>query len=627
MLAAAVFFNVIIPRQFFRTYPRVRPIIAATLALLLTACSSSPPRYQRPGIDNPRVAAVTELSCAHDDVIRCAILSPLTELGDRAYDNGSHFVTLLNRGRESFHARLHLIRAARESIDIQTFIWANDASGKLLMRELVEAAKRGVEVRLLSDQLRDEVTAEFLARLAVTHVNLEKKIYNPFLGKAVMADEDYLWGTFFHFNALNHRMHCKLMLIDGKIGIIGGRNVQNRYFDLDPDFDFIDREAMVFGSTVDQMQKSFEDYWQSPIVARIDQLSDVRRVLFNDGKPAGVRPLDFVGLDELGETMNLALDSEYIRRKFVDTAFNVDRIQFTADRPMKPFFKDVSTDLDTSAALRQVVGGATQALLVQTPYPILSTSAGKALRKVRDKHPKIEFTLSTNSLASIDHAFVYALAFKRKRRNVEELGVNIYELKNNPSDAHLFVPDYPSLAAKRVQAPQNLGVALADTMTDLFVDETAGPRLSIHAKSMVVDERIAVIGSHNFDPRSRDINTENTVIIWDRRVAKALAKEIRLTTKPKNSWLIAKAEKVPLISHFTNAIGLVSRALPIFDLWPFRWTSSFDLRPGKQVVSRDHPDFYKNYRDVGQFPNMGLGLKQIEVHLVSAFGSVAEPFM
>ena len=562
--------------------------------------------------------------------MRCAIPSSLLELGERAYVENKHFVTLLERGREAFHVRLNLVRAARRSIDIQTFIWANDASGKLLMRELVAAARRGVTVRILVDQFRDEVTAEYLARLAVTHANLEMKVYNPFLGKAVMADVDYVWGTFFHFNALNHRMHSKLMLVDGKIGIVGGRNVQDRYFDLDPDFDFIDREVMVFGTTVDRMQASAEEYWRSPIVARLDQLDDVRRFLFDERNSVAVKALDFAGVDELEPALNLALSNEYIHKTFVDTAFEVDRIQFTADRPMKPFIKDVSTDLDTSAMLRQVVSSAEQSLLVQTPYPILSSSAGKALFKVREEHPQIEYTLSTNSLASADHAFVYALAFKRKKRNVDELGTDIYELKNNPADAHLFVPDYQGLATKRADKTQaRTGVAqeLGNTMSGLFAVESQGPRLSIHAKSMVVDERVAVIGSHNFDPRSRDINTENTVIIWDQSVAQAVAKEIRLATKPQNSWLIAKAEKVPFISHLSNAIGLVSRALPLFDLWPFRWCSSFELRPGKQAVGRDHPDFYENYKDVGQFPNMGLGIKQIEVHLVSGFGSVAEPFM
>ncbi|MGR8949762.1 MAG: phospholipase D family protein, partial [Gammaproteobacteria bacterium] len=600
------------PRPFSKAYAATRLIFIATLIPLLSACSSSPPRYQHTGNENSRVEAPTDLSCSQNDPTRCALRSPLTELGNRAYEDAKHFATLLNRGRESLHVRLNLIRAAQKSIDIQTFIWANDAAGKLLMRELVAAARRGVKVRILADQLRDEVTAEFLARLAVTHINLEKKLYNPFRGKAVMADMDYLWGTFFHFNALNHRMHGKLMVVDGKISIVGGRNVQNRYFDLDPDFDFIDREVIVFGPTVDQMQASFEDYWQSPIVARIDQLDDVRRVLFNHRNRSAIEPLDHGDIDEFGETMHSAHDYEYVRKTFVDTAFEVNRIQFTADRPMKPFVKDVATDLDTSAVLRQVVGSAKQSLLVQTPYPILSSSAGKILRKVRKQHPGIEFTLSTNSLASADHAFVYALAFKRKKRTVDELGVNIYELRNDPAEAHLFVPDYPALSAKRQRRPQTAATmvrTLGDTMSNLFVQESLGPRLSIHAKSLVVDERIAVIGSHNFDPRSRDINTENAVIIWDHAVAKALATEIRLATKPQNSWLVAKAEKVPLIGYFSDAIALVSRALPIFDLWPFRWTSSFELRPGKKAVSRNHPDFYQNYRDVGQFPNMGLGLK------------------
>jgi phosphatidylserine/phosphatidylglycerophosphate/cardiolipin synthase-like enzyme len=617
-----------------RTLIRSRRSAAALLVLvaLLSGCTISPPRYEK-GVElSPRARADTAISCPDDSPRRCAILSPIAELADRAFAADTHFVTILDVGREALEIRLHLIRSARQSIDLQTYIWANDESGQLMMRELVAAARRGVRIRLLSDQLRDGMTAEYLARLAITHENLEKRIYNPFLGDAIMADTDYLWGMFFHFDVLNHRMHCKLMVVDGRVAIVGGRNVQNRYFDLDPEFDYIDRDILVTGPVVQTMQSSFDDYWNSPIVTSLDQLADVRERLFEDGEPASLQPLASANEQDPGRIAELAIDPDYIRATFVENAFQTDRIVFTADRPMKPFVKEAATDLNTSATLREVVGNMKQSLVVQTPYPILSGSAYKMLRRLRKRNPEAEFTVSTNSLATADHYYVYALAFKRKKRNIKKLGFNIFELKNKPADIEQFIPRYAELAA---DGPDRLPEtndyraepAAGDELLDIFSNGTPTPRISIHAKSLVIDGQVAVIGSHNFDPRSRDINTENAVIIWDEAFASALAARIRLATQPQNSWLIARSEEVPIIGYFTEMIGSVSRILPVFDLWPFRWASSFELRPGMTPVPRDHPDFYRRYADLGQFPTMGMDVEQLQVQLVSGFGAVAEPFM
>jgi len=602
------------------------------LITLLSGCTISPPPYER-GVELvPRVHAATGTTCPDDSPHRCAIPSPLEDLAERAFAADTHFATILDVGREALEIRLHLIRSARRSIDIQTYIWANDEAGQLMMRELVAAARRGVKVRLLSDQLYDGMSAEYLARLAVTHENLEKRLYNPFRGDAVMADSDYLWGTFLYFDVLNHRMHCKLMVVDGRIAIVGGRNVQNRYFDLDPEFDFIDRDILVTGPVVETMQSSFDDYWDSPIVAPLDQLADMRELLFEDGEPTSLQPLPSADEENPGPIVDVAIDPDYIRATFIETAFQVDRIVFTADRPMKPFVKAKATDLSTSATLREVVGNMEQSLVVQTPYPILSGSAYKMLRRVRERNPEVEFTVSTNSLASADHYYVYALAFKRKKRNITKLGFNIFELKNKPADVEKFIPRYAELTADDPDRPPKTDdywtvPAAGEELLNIFANDAPIPRISIHAKSLVVDGTVAVIGSHNFDPRSRDINTENAVIIWDDAFAAALADRIRLATRPRNSWVIARSEKVPLIGYVTELIGSVSRILPIFDLWPFRWSSSFELRPGMTPVPRDHPDFYLHYADVGQFPTMGMDVEQLQVQLVSGFGAAVEPFM
>ena len=136
-----------------------------------------------------------------------------------------------------------------------------------------------------------------------------------------------------------------------------------------------------------------------------------------------------------------------------------------------------------------------------------------------------------------------------------------------------------------------------------------------------------MIGSHNFDPRSAVINTEVLLIVWDREFAAAVTDSIRRATVPQNSWLIARRQKVPLIGHLSGFLETLSRMLPIFDIWPFRSTASFELREGMQPVPPDHPEFYTRYRDVGQFPEVRLSDRKIKTLLMSAFGAPAEPLM
>src|SRR3546814_5716058 len=78
--------------------------------------------------------------------------------------------------------------------------------------------------------------------------------------------------------------------------------------------------------------------------------------------------------------------------------------------------------------------------------------------------------------------------------------------------------------------------------------ERGGVRWGLHAKSLVIDERIGVVGTHNFDPRGDHYNTESAVVIEDRAFAKALADSIRRDMAPANAWTIARRPRPPVFS-------------------------------------------------------------------------------
>ena len=153
-----------------------------------------------------------------------------------------------------------------------------------------------------------------------------------------------------------------------------------------------------------------------------------------------------------------------------------------------------------------------------------------------------------------------------------------------------------------------------------------GVRIGLHAKSMVIDGEIAVIGSHNFDPRSENHNTEAGFIVRDATLAARLRDSILHDTQPDNAWTIAKRQRTRILGGLNNAIANVSERLPIFDLWPFRYASSFEFDPtGLNGTCRPVPpssaDFYACHHDVGDFPEVSLPLKTIYTRIVTAFGA------
>jgi len=553
----------------------------------------------------PRAIGNSHTTCAGSIADSCAILSPLLEKAHEISKKTSssppkHYVTLLDIGDEALQARVHLIRAAQKSINIQTFIWGSDESAKLIFDELLKAAQRGVQVRIIADQMNSGSDPGNVASAAVAHQNLKIKLYNPTQGKAITSRTDLVTDVLFDFKKLNHRMHNKVMIFDGLVGLAGGRNIEDKYFDRDDKFNFIDRDVLVIGPATTTMQVSFEEFWSTPISQSVDQLKDTRAVIFDGDKQRTLPPVPRPNDENFKELSDKANDYQHIDQLFLQTAYLVDDVLFSADRPLKPFVENESSDERIRGEFKKIIRGAKQSILVQTPYFVLSDNAYSELRQLRKSNPDIEFSISTNSLATADHYYVYALGFKHKKRNLKKLRFNIFELKNTPVDAGTFIPSTP-------------------------VNKQAA--ISIHAKSLVIDNQYAVIGSHNFDPRSGSLNTESVLIIKDAEFASALNRRIRLATQAENSWIIARRQKVPVLGHISGIFASVSRALPLFDLWPFRYTSSYELKEGKKPVPREHPDFYSNYRNVGQFPGTGLGDKQVRSLLVSGFGAVLEPLM
>jgi cardiolipin synthase C len=595
----------------------VRCVVVALLALAATGCGLNRELARKA---DAIVAATrpADVACARED--RCAIDSPYRVLAGTARAASTpqapvHFVNLLETGEDSLLLRVHLIRAARKSIDIQTFIWAGDDAGWLMLDELVAAARRGVRVRVLVDQLFSLDDVEWLSRMARAHANIELRLYNPTFDEAVTQPLEFAAGVVCCFSQFNQRMHNKLFLVDGEMGIAGGRNYENRYFDWDQQFDYRDREVLVTGPAAGaEMQASFEEFWAHRRAVPLTRLKDVdQRIVADAGKPADLEPPANLDAARVERLRARAIDPETIRALFVDTALRVGHVEYFSDSPDKPEHPDAPEAQALTEHIVELLTGAKHEVMFETPYLVLSDRARKVFRDLYKREPRVPVIVSTNSLAATDAFYVYALSHKYKKRYLKRYGFEIHEFKPFPGDAAEFVRNYEALAGGG-----NAGEYERYGMTPL---KRGGVRLGLHAKSLVIDGSVAMIGSHNFDPRSDNYNTESGFIIHDATVAALVRGAILKDIAPRNAWVIAKRQQPRATEGVNNAIADFSTALPLFDLWPFRYASSFELKPGCEPLSPHDPGFYACYTDVGDFPEVDLPMKTIYTRVVTAFGA------
>lgn len=593
-----------------------RKLLILLLVPLLGGCALSESRIEQV---NQRVHLHQETgqTCFPRDPDRCAAPSPLLDQGRRNVESGDHLATLIEFGEDALKLRLHLVRSARQKVEVQNFILRRDDTGELFLNELLDAARRGVQVRLLLDQMFSFSDAEYLVLLTMTHSNLEIRFYNPSFNKAKMAKHDWLTGLACCFRNVNQRMHNKLLTVDGLAGVVGGRNIADRYFDFDTNYEFKDRDVLVLGPAVRQMQQSFEWFWDSPKTVPVQYLRDVAAELLR-AEPAPLNSYEVP--PRLVAVSKQAGDTKVMSRLFLEPAFEVERLEYFSDRPRKHEDPDDTHALDITRVLYDVLISARESVLIQSPYMVLSKKARKVFKELRKKNPQIELVFSTNSLASTDADTVYANTDKHKKHYVKTLGFHMYEFKPFPVDAPQFFPRWSELIEEKEQGISSKSVVSGDNSTI----EMPAPRSGLHAKSFVVDGRIAMVGSHNFDPRSEGFNTENGLIIWDQAFSQDLEALIRRDTEAQNSWVVAVK---PDRNQVNGAIESVSRTLPVFDLWPYRSTSSYELAEGGRPCVPGSPDFYQNYYSVGRFPDVVRTRRQVSVMFLSSFFGFLAPVL
>ncbi|MBQ4855097.1 phosphatidylserine/phosphatidylglycerophosphate/cardiolipin synthase family protein [Rhodanobacter sp. B2A1Ga4] len=609
------------------------PLVLALL--LLQGCTV--PRAQIRRADAIVAAGADRISTC-DRTDHCALPSPLLEAANAALAASTpqqpvHVVTLLDDSAPAMAARINLVRAARQSIDVQTYIWDQDDAGQLMLDELVRAARRGVRVRILADQLFSFNDPDLLDRLARISPNLEVRLYNPTFHKAHTQPLEFAAGLLCCFMQFNQRMHNKLLLVDDAIGITGGRNYQDRYFNWDDAFNYVDRDAMVGGPAARQMAASFALFWNHKRSLPLTHLRDINRRILSDRVPPVWPAPRYRRPVRVARVQQAAEDPAWLQTWLVDASRQVGQVEYFSDLPAKTDKPDKRRALEFTQHIMRMISEAKREVLLQTPYLVMSKRAQHIFRTLHRRTDPPRVIVSTNSLAATDAFAVYAMSYKHRKRYLKKFGFEVHELKPHAPSAAVD-NELANLDLDTTALPPSEAASLAHVPAARFhllgsrgsnnrpaPLQSEGMRFGLHAKSIVVDDIFAMVGSHNFDPRSDHYNTESGVIVYDHGFADQLRHSILRSTQPENAWVIApRQSKVPVLTDINQAIGSVSESLPLFDLWPFRYATSFDLKPGCQPLRATDPNFYACYEPVGDFPDVALSPKLIITRLVTAFG-------
>ncbi len=407
---------------------------------------------------------------------------------------------------DALAARLFLIDHAKESLNVQYYIYDDDSIGKIFTAHLLLAAQRGVKIRMLLDDLGTTGKDSVLQKLAL-HPNVELRLFNPNKLRTSFRNLALL----FNVNTLGKRMHNKSLTADGYAAIMGGRNIGDVYFAATTDAIFLDYDILCIGSVVPEISHAFDLFWNSAEVLPASEVLGKSEVSFRELEPKLTpylkRELTHFKKTRLGHEV---ADSSFMKKvKNRTLRFTVaKKVRFYYDAPSKVVSDENNDSTHISAQLHKNMKRATKSVTIISPYFIPSEQMMKKLKKLREKG--VEVNIVTNSLASTDVIPVYA-GYQHYIKPLLGMGVNIYELKRN---------SFSKLSKKKHLKKQ--------------------PKFSLHTKMTLIDNERLAIGSANMDPRSEKLNTELLMVITSKKITTEeqdiLDRVLNLNNFYKLSW-------------------------------------------------------------------------------------------
>jgi putative cardiolipin synthase len=382
-------------------------------------------------------------------------------------------IRLLSSGEEAFASLITLADHAERTLDIQYYIIHEDDSTRTLLHHVRLAADRGVRVRVLVDDLNTAGEDRRFMHLS-SHANVEVRVFNPFTAGR-FSTWTRLIASATDIRRINHRMHNKLFVADDALAITGGRNIGDQYFTLDPRSNFVDLDVVAAGAIVPQLSASFDQFWNSKYAIPIASVA-----ASVDAEARSAPPVE----------AQLSDNDRWLEHEI--TAKKLELIwapaTVLADRPAK-IASETSPDEELTIAndITALMGTAKQDLSIISPYFIPGKQGVALIAKLVERGVKVR--ILTNSLASTDSPLV-DIGYARYRVPLLKLGVDLREMRPKLGQKHARFHPFRSSNA------------------------------SLHAKALVIDQKIVFIGSLNMDERSAKINSELGLVINSAEIAR-----------------------------------------------------------------------------------------------------------
>ena len=361
-----------------------------------------------------------------------------------AQEKGDLF-RILSDEYSALTVRYNLLRDAQKEILFSTYIIKSDEIGFANLKMLVDAAQRGVKVRMILDGLGNKLPTDMLLYLADQGVEI--KIFNK---KNWVRPSTFV-----------RRMHGKMLIVDGAYCLVGGRNIDNEYYRMDSTDNFLDREVLIRGDqALEKATIHFNAMWKHKVIC-----TDLKGTFCPDDRGRCETLLD-KSIKEVAHQL-----PSLRKLRIADTISTADATRPTIN-PVQFMYSNFTYgkngrirrsshfDRRVTRELLKLVAATDSTLDIEAAY-FLPTR--RWLKALRDAHRRgVRIRVITNSSVSNDVPLMQAV-YSNRRKRYKRAGIELYEYY--------------------------------------------GTRM-VHLKTLTIDHRIALIGSYNLERRSEKFNTE-----------------------------------------------------------------------------------------------------------------------
>jgi|HubBroStandDraft_1064217.scaffolds.fasta_scaffold00099_17 putative cardiolipin synthase len=475
--------------------------LGAILVSMLGGCVSL-----APGSTFPKPASVALVHPEETRLGRQFDSAALAHSGDSAF-------RIISVGVDGFLLRAQMIDGAEKTLDLQYFIFHGDETGRLLTDAVLRAADRGVRVRVLVDDGATTAGDEQIIALDA-HPNVQVRIFNPFAYRGHNTMRRAM-EFFFHASRLDYRMHNKLLVVDNVAALVGGRNIGNQYFQMDPESQFADDDVFAAGPIALRLSASFDEFWNSrfaiPAAALDHQQGSAKALADRRARAAGQseQHLQTLNTDGIDYAARVAAGEPYAGLLAGRVPLVWAHAEVISDSPDKKNIE--SGDRRGRLMARSVLkaaGAAHSEVLVVTPYLVPADDEVQLLQDLRLR--QVQVRILTNSLQSTPDPVAQS-GYVKYRVSLLKEGVELHELRARPGNTR---------GSGQTAVMSRYG------------------NYGLHAKLFVFDRERLFVGSMNLDQRSRHLNTEIGLIIDSPVLAQQTAMRFEAMVQPANAYAL-----------------------------------------------------------------------------------------